>query len=147
VAPVVVMSTIISAVPAAGAPSVAPVAFDDAVIDDAVFGEEAAGQVGVFGGEPHLALVLEPERGGDVVEVGHVAHVDPGLRHGDDDIGECRNRAVDDTTLPVGVGDHLAHQVLAGDTEMHGALRELRGDLRRRQIGDLDAVESGMAPR
>ena len=32
-------------------------AFDDAVVDDAVLGEKAARQVGVFGGEPHLALV------------------------------------------------------------------------------------------
>ncbi len=39
--------------------------------------------------------------------------------------------------------DHLAHQILAGDAEMCGALRELGGDLGGRQIGDLDAVEAG----
>ncbi len=33
-------------------------AFDDAVIDDAMFGKEAARESGVFGGEPHLAFVL-----------------------------------------------------------------------------------------
>ena len=118
-------------------------AFHDAVIDDAVLGKEGARQIGVFGGEPHFALVLEPERGGDIVEVGHAAHVDPGLRHGDDDIGETEAEPVDEHDLPVGVGDHLAHQILAGDAEMDGALRELRGDFRRRQIGDLDAVKSG----
>ena len=87
--------------------------------------------------------MLEAEGGGDVVEIGHVAHVDPGLRHGDDDIGEAEAELIDEHDLPVGIEDHLAHQVLAGDAEMHGALAELRGDFRRREIGDLDAVEAG----
>ena len=80
-------------------------------------------EVDVFGGDPHLAVVLEAEGGGDVVEIGHAAHVDPGLRHGDDDIGEAEAEPVDQHHLPVGIGDHLAHQVLAGDAEMHRALR------------------------
>ena len=62
-------------------------AFDDAVVDDAVRGEEIARQVHVFGGDAHLAVVREAERGGDIVEIGHAAHVDPGLRHRDHDIG------------------------------------------------------------
>ena len=47
------------------------------------------------------------------------------------------------TTLAVGIGDHLAHQVLAGDAKMHGAGGKLRRDLGSREIGDLDAVEPG----
>jgi len=43
----------------------------------------------------------------------------------------------------VGVRHHLAHQILAGDAEMHRALRELAGDLRRRKVGDFNAVETG----
>ena len=39
--------------------------------------------------------------------------------------------------------DAFAQQVLAGDAEMHHAARELRGDLARREIGDLDIVEAG----
>ena len=50
VAPVVVMSTISSAVPAAGAASVAPRLSTMQIIDDAVVGEEAAREIGVFGG-------------------------------------------------------------------------------------------------
>ena len=92
-------------------------AFDDAVVDDAVVGKERAGQIGVFGGEPHLAFVLEAEGGGDVVEVGHVAHVDPGLRHGDHHIGKAEAELIDEHDLPIGVEDHLAHQVFAGDAE------------------------------
>ena len=83
------------------------------------------------------------EGGGDVVDVGHGAHVDPGLRHRDHDIGEAEAEAFDQHHALVGVGDLLAHQVLAGDAEMHGAGRELRGDFGGRQIGDLDAVEAG----
>jgi hypothetical protein len=39
--------------------------------------------------------------------------------------------------------DAFAHQVFAGDAEMHRAARQLRGDLARREIGDLDIVEPG----
>ena len=56
VVPVVVMSTISSAVPAAGAPFGGAEAFDDAVVDHAVLGEEAAREVHVFGGDPHAAV-------------------------------------------------------------------------------------------
>ena len=47
------------------------------------------------------------------------------------------------TTLLVGVGDHLAHQILAGDAEMHRALRQQVGDLGGREVGDLDAGKVG----
>ena len=87
VAPVVVMSTMSSAAPAAGAPSVAPEALDDAIIGDAVFGEEAAGEVHVFGRDPHPLAAPGAKGGGHVLEIGHGAHVDPGLRRGDHHIG------------------------------------------------------------
>ena len=83
------------------------------------------------------------ESGGDVVDVGHGAHVDPGLRHRDHDIGKAKAEALDQHHALVGVGDHLAHQILAGDAEMHGAGASCAGDLGGRQIGDLDAVETG----
>ena len=72
-----------------------------------------------------LRLVLEAERGRDVVEIGHAAHVDPGLRHRDHDIGVAEAEPVDQHDMLVGIGDLLAHQVLAGDAEMHHALRQL----------------------
>ena len=62
----------------------------------------------------------------DVVDVGHGAHVDPGLRHGHHDIGEAKAKPLDQHHALLGVGNHLAHQVFAGDAEMHGAGRELR---------------------
>ena len=55
--------------------------------------------------------------------IGHGAHVDPGLRHRDDDIGKAEAEAFDQHDALVGVGDHLAHQILAGDAEVDGALR------------------------
>ena len=106
-------------------------AFDDAVIDDAVGGEEIARQVHVFGRDPHLAVVAQPERGRDVVEIGHAAHVDPGLRHRDHDIGEAEAEPLDHHHALLDVGDHLAQQILAGDAEMDGALRQLRRRSRR----------------
>ena len=71
------------------------------------------------------------------------AHVDPGLRHRDHDIGLAEAERLEQHDARVGVRDHLAHQVLAGDAEMDRARRELRGDFGGRQIRDLDAVEAG----
>ena len=85
--------------------------------------------------------MLGAEAGGDVVEIGHGADVDPGLRHRDHDIGAAEAEAVDQQHALVGIGNAFAHQVFAGDAEMHRAARQLRGDLARRQIGDLDIVE------
>ncbi len=104
-------------------------------------GEEGPGQVDVFGGDPHPPVMLGAEAGGDVVEVGHGADVDPGLRHRDHHIGAAEAERVDQMNALVGIRDALAHQILAGDAEMHRAARQLRGDLARRQIGDLDIVE------
>ena len=43
----------------------------------------------------------------------------------------------------LGVGDLLAHQILAGDAEMRRAGGELADDLGRGDIGDLDARQAG----
>ena len=48
----------------------------------------------------------------------------------------------EDDALP-GVGDVLAHQVLAADPEMNGPLRHLRDDLGNRQVGDFDPGKPG----
>ena len=143
VAPVVVMSTMSSAPPAAGAPSVAPEALDDAIVADAVLGEKAAGQIDVFGRDPHPLAAPGAEGGGDVLEIGHGAHVDPGLRRGDDDIGAAEAERRQQSEALVGVGDLLAHEILAGDAEMRGAGGELADDFGRREKRDLDAGEAG----
>ena len=62
-------------------------AFDDAIVADAVAGEKAARQIDVFGGDAHALAAARMKGRRDIFEVGHVAHVDPGLRRGDDDIG------------------------------------------------------------
>ena len=79
----------------------------------------------------------------DIVDIGHGAHIDPGLRHGDNDVGKAEAEAFDEHDALVGIGDHFADEIFAGDAEMHGARRELRGDFGGRQIGDLDIVEAG----
>jgi len=137
------MSTIISAVPTVGAPLCRAGALDDAVIDDAMGGKERPGEVDVFGRYPHPPVMLGAEAGGDVVEIGHAADVDPGLRHGDHHIGAAEAEAVDQQDVLVGVGNGLTHQVFAGDAEMDHATRQLPGDFARREIGDLDIVEPG----
>lgn len=86
--------------------------------------------------------MLGAEAGGDAVEIGHGADVDPGLRYRDHDIGAAEAQGVDQQNALVGIGDAFAHQILAGDAEMHHAARKLGSDLARREIGDLDMVEA-----
>jgi hypothetical protein len=136
VAPVVVMSTMSSAVPAARA-------FHDAVIGDAVAGKEIAREVHVFGRDAHLALVLETERDRDVVEIGHAVHVDPRLRHGHRHVGVAEAQRVDEDDAPIRVGYFFAHEVFAGDAEMHRALRQEIHHFGGRQIRHLHAGEVG----
>ena len=84
--------------------------------------------------------MLLAEAGSDVVEIGHGADVDPGLRDCDHHIGVAKAELVDQKHALVGVGDGLAHQVLAGDAEMNCAARKLRSDFACGKIGDLDIV-------
>ena len=105
--------------------------------------EEGAREAHVFGRDPHLAVVAQAEGRRHVVEIGHAAHVDPGLRHRDRDIGMAEAEPADQHDARGEVVDHLAHQVLAGDAEMHGALRELLGDLGGREKRDLDVRKLG----
>ena len=102
-------------------------------------GEEAAGEVDVFGRDPHFPVVPQAERGGDVVEIRHAAHVDPRLRHRDRDVSLAEAELRQQHDARFGVRDHLAHEVFAGDAEMRGALGELHRDLRSGQIGDFHA--------
>ena len=79
------------------------------------------------------------EGGGDVLKIRHGAHVDPGLGHGDDDIGVAEAQGGEDFDLGGGVGELLAHEVLARDAHMGGAGGQLLHDLGGREKGHLDA--------
>ena len=142
VAPVVVMSTMSSAWPAAGAPSVAPRALDDAVIADVVRCEEAAGQIHVLRRDAHALSALDAVGGGNVLEIDHAAHVDPGARHRHDDIGVAEAERRQQLDPLVGVRNSLAHEILARDAHVNGARGKLRRDLTRREERDLDIVEA-----
>ena len=69
-----------------------------------------------------------------------VQDIDPRLRHRDHDIGAAKAEAVDQKHASVGIDDAFAHQILAGDAHVHCAARQLRGDLARRQIGNLPTL-------
>src|SRR5262249_9148125 len=114
---------------------------DDAVVGDAVRGEEGAREIAVLGGGTHFAVVVEAECSREVVEIGHRINVNAGLGDGDRHVGVAEAEGVDEHDLGVRVGDHLAYQVFAGDAEMHHALRQEIGDLRGREIGDLNVGE------
>ena len=61
--------------------------------------------------------MLVAEAGGDVIEVGHGADVDPGLRHRDHHIGAAEAELVNQQYSPGGIRNAFAHQVFAGDAE------------------------------
>ena len=104
--------------------------------------EEAAREVHIFGRDPHALAGSRAQRGRDVVEIGHRAHIDPGARNRDHDIGIAEAERGEQQELAVGVGDGLAQQVLAGDSEMRVAGSELRHDLGGRQEEDLDVIDA-----
>ncbi|CEG09365.1 hypothetical protein BN961_02790 [Afipia felis] len=104
--------------------------------------EEVACQVDVFGGDPHAAVVLDAERGRDVVEVGHGADIDPRLRHGDHHVGAAEAERLDQHHALVGVGDAFADQILAGNAEVDLSACKLGCDFARGEIGDLDLIEA-----
>ena len=93
-------------------------AFDDPVIGNALLGKEPAGEIHVFGGNPHLAAVARAKIGRDLIEIGHSANVDPRLGHRHDDVGvaEAKRRQHLDRFLRI--RNLLADQVLASDAEM-----------------------------
>ena len=146
VAPVVVMSTMSSAEPAAGAPSVAPRLSTTAIIRHALLGEEAAREVHILRRNPHP---LSPARAigrRDILEIGHGAHVDPGARRGDDDIGVSESEGAQEFDFGVDIGDLFAHQILARDAEMGCAGGELADDLGAGDVGDLDPWKADQRP-
>ena len=62
---------------------------------------------------------------------------------GDDDIGVPEAERRKQFNLALGIGDFLAHEILARDAEMRFALCEPAGDFGSREIADLRAVEPG----
>ena len=85
--------------------------------------------------------------GGDIVEIGHGAHVDPSLRHGDDDVGVAEAQRRQKLHFASASAIVLAHEIFAGHAEMHIAAGELRDDFGGREKGDFDAGDSRSAPR
>jgi len=81
------------------------------------------------------------EGSSDVVDIRHRAHIDPSLRHRDYHIGETKSKSIDQHHAFVRVRDHLANKIFPGDTEVHGARRELAGNFGCRQIIERAAVE------
>ncbi len=75
--------------------------------------------------------MLGAKSGGDVVEIGHGADIDPRLRHGDHDIGAAKAEAFDQRHAPVRIRNALAYQVLTGYAEMHHAAGKLGRDFAR----------------
>ena len=118
-------------------------ALDDAVVDDAVLGEEAGASGSRIWSRP--ASCGRASRGtrsrrrrGPPWCARRSRPAAPRPRH-----WPRRSRASSISTTRARRRDRLADQVLAGDAEMHRALRELRGDVGGREIGDLDARQAG----
>ena len=103
-------------------------AFHDAVVGNAGLGEERAGEIHIFGCNAQAAAMALIERGADVVEIGHRRNVDPGLRHGDDDVGESESELLHQGDAAIR-SFGLADQIFARDAQMHVAGKQRRRDL------------------
>ena len=107
-----------------------------------MFAEEAAGEVHIFGRDPHALAGPGAQRGRDIVEIGHRTHVDPGAGHGHHHIGIAEPERCEKSQPALGVRDRLAYQILAGDAEMRASARELRRDLGGRKEKDFDIFDA-----
>ena len=86
--------------------------------------------------------MLAPEDGGDCVEIGHLADVQPAARHGNDDVGAAEAQRLQQRHALVGVGDVLAHEIFAGDADVRAPAAQRRDDLGRGDECDVDAVDA-----
>ena len=82
-----------------------------------MLGEIAAGEIDVLGRDPHPFAAPGAVGRGDVIEIGHGAHVDPGLWRRDHDIGVAKAERAQEFEPRLGIGRLLAHQILARDAE------------------------------
>ncbi len=138
----VVMSTISSAVPAAGVDFGRADALDDAIAGHALAREEAPGQIHVFGGDAQAPAMHARELRGDVFEVGHACDIDPAIGHRHHHVGAAEAERLQELDRAVDIGQRLADQIFAGHAELHAAGLELVHDLGRRGVDHLDAVET-----
>ena len=76
----------------------------------------------------------------DIFEIGHAFHIDPGLRHGDDDIGLTEAERRQELELAIGIRNSLAHEIFARHAEMRRAGGEFGDDFRGGKESDLDAL-------
>ena len=86
--------------------------------------------------------MLLAEIGGDVVEIGHGLDVEPDVGNGHHHVGMAEAEPRHDLGAAFPVRQRLAHQVLAGDAEVHRAGADLARDLRGGQEDDLDVAPS-----
>ena len=89
--------------------------------------------------------MLEAEGGGNVIEISHAAHIDPGLRYGDDNVGMSETQIVDEDDALIGVRNELVHEVASGEAEMRSTLRQSLHDLGSGEIGHADGGKIGDA--
>src|SRR5690606_35407707 len=103
---------------------------DDAVFGNAVFGEVAAREVDVFGGHPQPAAVPGAEVRGDVGEVDHLLHVDPGVGHRHHHVGLAEAEAAHEQHVLLAIFGRLVDEIGAGHADIDAAEDQLPGDLR-----------------
>ena len=103
-------------------------------------------QVDILGGDAQPAAIALTHPGRDIIEIGHGRDVDPSLRHGDHDIGAAKAEWRQQFHGAVSIGNLLADEIFAGDTEMGLTSGELGDDFRGREIGDLDIGQAFDAP-
>ena len=82
------------------------------------------------------------ERQRDLVEIGHGAHVDPAVGHGDDDVGAAEAELLQELDAVIGVRHLLADEILAGDADVGATGFQIPRDLGRRHERDFDAIEA-----
>ena len=119
VAPVEVMSTMASAMPAAGAPSVAP-GFQRCGSERRHAMQKSVASGSDISSPPALRLPCSVANSAPASSRSrHRFHIEPAIRDGDNDIGVAETELQETGHPVVGVGDLLADEIFARDAEMN----------------------------
>src|SRR5690606_37144530 len=104
-------------------------AFHRAVFGNPGLGEMLAGDGDILGGDAQPAAVAGAEVGGDIGQIVREGDVDPGIGHGDDDIGSAETGLAGNGDAGRAGFAGLVDQIEAGNAQIDGAANEFAGDL------------------
>ena len=117
-------------------------AVNQLVIGNALAGQKIAHQPVIFGGNAQPLAMRGAEGGGNRIQIVQRIHIDPGGRHGDDQIGMAKAQRRQFGHLHVPVCQLVADQVGPGHAQMDAPRRKFARNLAGRQPNQFRTLDA-----